>query len=126
DWLHAGKLRFLVQFGHEQRWKGLPDVPTARELVTTSDDKALIELAEVPFLMARPFVAPPGIPQAQAEILKRAFMETHKDPEYLREAAQMKIDVSPMAGDEIAKIIARLAKTPAAVVARYNAILHGK
>jgi tripartite-type tricarboxylate transporter receptor subunit TctC len=126
DFLREGKLRFLVQFGHEQRWKVLPDVPTARELATNADDKALLELAELPFLMARPFVAPPGVPEAQATILKKAFMDAHRDPDYLREAAQMKIDISPLSGDEIAKIVTRIAKTPPDVVARYNAILHSK
>jgi tripartite-type tricarboxylate transporter receptor subunit TctC len=126
DFLREGKLRFLVQFGHEQRWKVLPDVPTARELATNADDKALLELAELPFLMARPFLAPPGVPQEQAAILKTAFMQANADPDYRREAALMKIDVSPLSGDEIAKIVARIAKTPPAVVARYNAILHAK
>jgi tripartite-type tricarboxylate transporter receptor subunit TctC len=126
DWLNAGKLRFLLQFGHEKRWKGLPDVPTARELAKTADDKALLELAELPFLMARPFLAPPGIPQQQADTLKKAFMETHKDPDYLREANLLKIDVSPRSGDEIQSIVARIAQTPPAVVARYNSIIHSK
>ena len=113
-------------FRSEQRWKVLPDVPTARELATNADDKALLELAELPFLMARPFLAPPGVPEAQAAILKKAFMDANRDPDYLREAAQMKIDVSPLSGDDIAKIVARIAKTSPAVVARYNAILHAK
>jgi len=126
DWLNGGKLRFLMQFGHEQRWKGLPDVPTARELAKTADDKALLELAELPFLMARPFAAPPGVPPARATILRKAFMDAHRDRDYLREAATLKIDVSPLGGEEIAKIVARIAKTPPAVVARYNAILHAK
>jgi len=126
DFLREGKLRFLVQFGHEQRWKVLPDVPTARELATNADDKALLELAELPFLMARPFLAPPGVPEAQASILKKAFMDANRDPDYLREAAQMKIDISPLSGDEIAKIVTRIAKTPPDVVARYNTILHSK
>lgn len=126
DWLNAGKLRFLLQFGHETRWKGLPDVPTAREIAKSPEDKALLELAELPFLMARPFMAPPGIPAVAADILKKAFMDAHRDPEYLREAAALKIDVSPMNGDEIAKIVARIAKTPPAVIARYNAILRSK
>jgi tripartite-type tricarboxylate transporter receptor subunit TctC len=126
DWLREGKLRFLIQFGHEKRWKGLPDVPTARELAQTADDKALLELAELPFLMARPFLAPPGVPQAQADVLKRAFMDAHKDADYLREADQLKIDVSPLSGDEIQKVVARIARTPPAVVARYNSILHAK
>jgi tripartite-type tricarboxylate transporter receptor subunit TctC len=126
DWLRDGKLRFLMQFGHEKRWKVLPDVPTARELAKTADDKALLELAELPFLMARPFLAPPGVPEPQASILKKAFMDANADPDYLREAAQMKIDVSPLSGDEIAKIVARIARTPPEVVARYNEILHAK
>ena len=126
DWLNGGKLRFLIQFGHETRWKGLPDVPTARELAKSAEDKALLELAELPFLMARPFMAPPGVPPALAEILKKAFMDAHRDPDYLREASAMKIDVSPLSGDDIAKIVARIAKTPSAVIARYNAILHAK
>jgi tripartite-type tricarboxylate transporter receptor subunit TctC len=126
DWLNSGKLRFLLQFGHETRWKGLPDVPTAREIAPTADDKALLELAELPFLMARPFMAPPGIPTVAADILKKAFMDTHRDPEYLREAAALKIDVSPLDGDAIAKIVARIAKTPPVVVARYNVILRSR
>ena len=126
DFLREGKLRFLVQFGHEQRWKVLPDVPTARELATNAEDKALLELAELPFLMARPFLAPPGVPQPQAAILKQAFMDANRDPDYLREAAQMKIDVSPLSGDEIAQIVTRIARTPPTIVARYNAILHAK
>jgi tripartite-type tricarboxylate transporter receptor subunit TctC len=126
DWLAQGKLRFLMQFGHEKRWRGLPDVPTAREVATTADDKALLELAELPFLMARPFMAPPGVPRAQADALKRAFMDAHRDPDYLREAAALKIDVSPLSGDEIQKIVAGIARTPPAVVARYNTILHAK
>ena len=126
EWLNQGKLRFLMQFGHETRWKGLPDVPTARELAKSAEDKALLELAELPFLMARPFMAPPGIPPALADILKKAFMDAHRDADYLREAAAMKIDVSPLSGDEIAKIVARIAKTSPAVVARYNTILHSR
>jgi len=126
DFLKDGKLRFLVQFGHEKRWKGLPDVPTAREIAKNAGDKALLELAELPFLMARPFLAPPGVPKPQADILKKAFMDAHKDADYLREANQMKIDISPLSGDEIQKIVVRIARTPPAVIARYNAILHSK
>src|SRR3984893_16464406 len=96
DWLERGMLRYLLQFGHETRWKGLPDVPTARELARTPEDKALLALAEMPFLMSRPFIAPPGIPPVQASILTRAFMLAHKDPDYLREAQEMQLDVSPV------------------------------
>jgi tripartite-type tricarboxylate transporter receptor subunit TctC len=121
DWLAEGKLRYLMQLGHATRWRGLPDVPTARELAPTAEDRALIELAEIPFLMSRPFLAPPGIAPAQALILTRAFMQAHQDPDYLREAKEMQLDVSPLAGEEIAKLMMRIAQTPPAVIARYKA-----
>jgi tripartite-type tricarboxylate transporter receptor subunit TctC len=124
DWLERGMLRTLLQFGHATRWKGLPDVPTARELAPTPDDKALLALAETPFLMSRPFFAPPGIPPAQASILAQAFMHTHQDPDYLREAKGMQLDVSPMAGDELQELMIRIARTPPALITRYKAAVN--
>ena len=126
DWYREGKLRMLVQFGHETRWKELPDVPTARELATAADDKALLELAELPFLMARPFMAPPEVPAAQAAILKKGFMDTQKDPDYLREARQLKLDISPRSGDEIQGVVQRIMRTPTPLVTRYKEILNAK
>jgi tripartite-type tricarboxylate transporter receptor subunit TctC len=126
DWFTAGKLRFLVQFGHETRWQGLPDVPTAHELARTAEDRALVELAELPLKMARPFMAPPDLPPARADILKQAFMATQSDPAYLAEAKELQIDVSPLAGDEIARILQRLAQSPPALIQRYKEILASK
>jgi tripartite-type tricarboxylate transporter receptor subunit TctC len=124
DWLERGMLRYLMQFGHATRWRGLPDVPTARELAKTPEDRALLELAEFPFLMSRPFMAPPGIPPAQASILAQAFMLAHKDPDYLREAKEMQLDVSPVAGEEIQKLMIRIAQTPPAVISHYKAAVN--
>jgi tripartite-type tricarboxylate transporter receptor subunit TctC len=124
DWLERGMLRILMQFGHATRWQGLPDVPTARELAPTPDDQALLELAEMPFLMSRPFIAPPGIPPAQAAILTRAFMQAHQDADYLREAKEMQLDVSPMPGDAMQKLMSRIAATPPALIARYKAAVN--
>jgi tripartite-type tricarboxylate transporter receptor subunit TctC len=126
DWLTAGKLRFLVQFGHETRWPGLPDVPTAHELARTPEDRALIELAELPLKMARPFIAPPDLPAARAAILKEAFMATQRDPAYLTDAKDLQVDISPLSGDEIAQVLKRLAQSPPALIQRYKDILAAK
>ena len=53
-------------------------------------------------------------------------MATQSDPVYLKEAKDLQLDISPLSGDEIEKIVARIAKTPLAVIARYNAILGAK
>jgi tripartite-type tricarboxylate transporter receptor subunit TctC len=126
DWLTGGKLRFLVQFGHETRWQGLPDVPTAHELARTPEDQALIELAELPLKMARPFVAPPELPPARAAILKEAFMATQRDPAYLKDASDLQVDISPLAGDELTQLLQRLTRSPPALIQRYKDILAAK
>jgi tripartite-type tricarboxylate transporter receptor subunit TctC len=126
DWLGAGKLRFLVQFGHEARWQGLPDVPTAHQLARTPEEHALIELAELPLKMARPFIAPPDLPPARAAILKEAFMATQRDPAYLMDAKDLQVDISPLSGEEIGQVLKRLAQSPPALIQRYKDILAAK
>jgi tripartite-type tricarboxylate transporter receptor subunit TctC len=126
DWYNAGKLRFLVQFGRLNRLPSLSDVPTARELAKSADDKAFIEFAEVPFRIARPFIAPPKVPVEQATILKRAFMEAQRDPAFLKEAKEMQLDISPLPGDEVHEIVARIAHSDPALIQRYRDVLASK
>ncbi len=125
DQLRNKKLLFLAQFGHEKRWSRLPDTPTARELVKAPDDLAVLELAELPLRVARPYMLPPDVPQARAELLKRAFMDANRDPAYLDEARRLQIDISPLTGDAVQATYGEAAKIPATIIARYKAILAG-
>ena len=125
DQLRSGKLRFLAQFGHEKRWSRLPDTPTARELVKGADDLAILELAELPLRVARPYMAPPDIPADRAGILKKAFMDANRDSAYLEEAKRLQVDISPLPGEAVQATFAEATKIPAAVIARYKAILAG-
>jgi tripartite-type tricarboxylate transporter receptor subunit TctC len=125
DWIKQGRLRFLVQFGRK-RWSGLPDVPTAHELAQSPDDEALIDLAEVPLLLARPYLAPPKIPAAATAILRKAFMATQADPDYLADNEKMKSDVSPLSGEDVQQLVERIGQTSPALVARYKAAVEMK
>jgi tripartite-type tricarboxylate transporter receptor subunit TctC len=126
DWLADGKLRFLVQFGHDTRWGGLPEVPTAHELAVAPEDRALIELAELPLKIARPYIAPPDIPPERGAILKQAFMATQADPAYLKEAHDLQIDISPLSGEDIRQLLQDLGRSPPALIQRYKEILESK
>ena len=77
-----GFIRVMVQYGHAERMKELPDVPTARELTSNPDDLALIKFSEDPLSLGSPFGAPPGVPADRVEILRNAFKKTMEDPEY--------------------------------------------
>jgi len=101
----------------------LPEIPTARELAPTGDALALLELAEQPYTMARPFAAPPETPPDRVQALQDAFLTTHRDPQYLEEAAKLKIDVSPIGGAEMLQTIERIAGASPRSVDRLRKLL---
>ncbi len=106
EWLKPdGGFRVFVQFARATRHPDFPDVPTARELAKNEAARALIELAELPYAMSRPFAAPPDLPPDRAKALQRAFLAVHDDPQYLDDAAKLRVDVSPIGGDGVLRAI---------------------
>jgi tripartite-type tricarboxylate transporter receptor subunit TctC len=122
DLWNRGQLRPLIQFGRTGRLPDLPDVPTGREVATAPGAQALLEFAELPFFMALPFVAPPGVPADRAGALQTAFMAMSKDREFLADAAKLGLDISPIDGAAIGRLLAQAAATPKDVIERFNAI----
>ena len=116
-------VRPLVQFGRTTRLPELADVPTGRELAQSDDARALIAFAELPFFMALPFIAPPGIPADRAKALQDGFSKMVKDPEFIAEAVKLGLDVSPVGPDGLLDLLAKSAATPKDVIAKYNAIV---
>jgi tripartite-type tricarboxylate transporter receptor subunit TctC len=113
DWLKPGSgFHVLVQFARETRHPDFPDVPTARELARNEAARDLIELAELPYRLSRPFAAPPGVPPERAKALQEAFAATNRDPLYLEEAARLNVDISPMSADEVVAALERIEKAP--------------
>src|SRR5437899_10164696 len=102
----------LVQFARITRHPELPAVPTARELALNDAARALIEFAETPLLtMARPFAAPPGVPDDRARALRAAFLAAHRDPQFLAEAERLGLDISPVGAQDVARSIETMART---------------
>ena len=62
--------------------------------------------------MARPFAAPPGIPEDRKAALIAAFDATMKDPEFLAEAKRLDIDVNPVSAKALDQLLAELYATP--------------
>jgi tripartite-type tricarboxylate transporter receptor subunit TctC len=124
-WFRPGSgFNTLLQFAREKRHPELADVPTARELAGDDKARALIAFAETPLLTtARPFAAPPGVPADRAKALQEAFLATHRDPEFLAEAARMGIEISPIGADAMARGIDRLGEAPPSVVAYMKALM---
>src|SRR5688500_1166673 len=113
EWLKPdSNMRVLVQLARATRHPMFPDVPTARELAKDEKAKTLIELAEQSYILSRPFAAPPGVPEDRAKALQAAFMAVHKDPEYLADAAKIRVEVSPVNHDVVMQAINKIANAP--------------
>jgi tripartite-type tricarboxylate transporter receptor subunit TctC len=115
-------VRALMQFARKTRHPDFPDIPTARELAPTEAARALIELAEMPYLFSRPYAAPPDIPKERAMALQKAFMETHADPDYVAEAKKLGLFMSPLSGDDLMTTLEHIAQAPPAQIATLKRI----
>ena len=122
DWLRDKKINVIMQFGLEKSSE-LPDVPLVLDFVKNPEDRQLMELLMGTMAVARPFMAPPGVPEGRATALRRAFDKTMKDEGFLAEAKQLQLDVEPTAGEEAQKIVQAMYATPKAVVERAKKLL---
>ena len=87
----------------------LPKVPLAVNLAKTEEGRHLLQVViHDQSVIFRPFVLPPGTPKKRVEILRNAFAETMRDQEFLAEAKKAKLDIDPMSGEEVQKIVDNL------------------
>jgi tripartite-type tricarboxylate transporter receptor subunit TctC len=100
QWLAEKKISLLVQTGADRN-PGLPDVPRMVDLARNADDAALLALFSTPSTIGRAVVAPPGLPPERLAELRRAFMETLRDPAFLQAAERAKLDLEPLAGEAL-------------------------
>lgn len=126
NWLATKLIRPVIQFGRIDRLPALSDIPTARELARTEEDKALIEFAELPLMIARPFAAPPGVPTERIEMLREAFWKSVTDTAYIEEGTKQKLELTPKNGTDVQAIVNSLASAKPTVIDRYKKALGNK
>jgi tripartite-type tricarboxylate transporter receptor subunit TctC len=117
DWLANKSLNFIVQMSLAKSPE-LPDVPFVMDFAKNDEQRQILKLVLGRQTMGWPFVAPPGIPEDRKQALRRAFDETMADPEFLAEAKQRVLDVNPLNGEGIDKLMTELYQTPHEVIAR--------
>src|SRR5215467_3226026 len=111
------QIRVVLQLGG-QRIAELADVPTVLDVAGSHEQQAILKLVIARQTMARPFVAPPGIPPQRLTALRHAFDATMEDPEFLADANRQGLDVRPMTGTAADALIAEIYATTPEVVRR--------
>jgi tripartite-type tricarboxylate transporter receptor subunit TctC len=72
---------------------------------------------------ARPYVLPPGTPKNRVQILRKAFMDTMKDPDFLADATKARLDLNPLDGAELAKNVKEVFNLDPKLIPRAKEIL---
>jgi tripartite-type tricarboxylate transporter receptor subunit TctC len=124
QWIAARKITVIAQYGFK-RDAELADAPTMLELGRTDADRAALTMMFARTEYGRPYFAPPDVPPARIEALRRAFDATMHDADFMADAAQLQLELSPMRGEEVQALVGKLAQTPPEIVARVRAALEG-
>jgi tripartite-type tricarboxylate transporter receptor subunit TctC len=101
-----------------------PKLPLAIDFAKTEEAKKLIiALVHSVGPTARPYVLPPGTAKDRVQILRRAFMETMKDPEFLADATKAKLDINPLDGAELERNVQEVFNLDKSLIPRAKEIL---
>jgi len=103
-WISDNLIRVIAQVGVE-RDELLPNVPLLTELAETDDARQVLRYISLPVGVGRPYLAPPGVPAERVALLRKAFDATMKDKEYISETDKMALDIRPISGEDLAKVI---------------------
>jgi tripartite-type tricarboxylate transporter receptor subunit TctC len=118
DWIRDKKITLLLQSAL-QNDPELPDVPNALTFAKTDSDRRVIELFLTQKKVARPLIAPPGIPPERLAVLRNAVAALATDREFLADAEKSGLEADPVSGAAVDQIVALIASTPAEVADRY-------
>lgn len=121
--LESGEVSVVVQT-MPKKHQELPNVPLAVDYAKTEDAKRLLKHAvHDTATITRLYFLPPATPKDRVAILRQAFLNTYKDPQFLAEAKKARLDINPVAGQEMEEIVAGLFKMDPKEIARLKQVL---
>jgi len=124
DWVKEHKINILAQLSLAKH-PDLPDVPLIMDFAKTQEQKQILKLIFARQVMGRPYLAPPDLPKERAAALQQAFTDTMKDPDFLAQAKQQKLEINPVSGAEIEKLLQEAYQTPAPIAAKAGKLANG-
>ena len=101
----------------------LPDVPLAVEFARNDEERKILETAFLSYEFGRPYMTTPVIPTDRLAGLRKAFMDTMADKEFLAEAEKAKFEITPVAGEKVAALVEEIYRTTSAADAEKAAAM---
>jgi tripartite-type tricarboxylate transporter receptor subunit TctC len=104
-----GMMRVLAQ----THVKGYPalnamGIPLARDFAKTDEEREVMDLYFSHTTFGRPYLVAPEVPKDRVEALRKAFMATMTDPEFIVEARKAGLDIDAVDGPEVQRLIGKI------------------
>jgi hypothetical protein len=124
DWITDKKINLLLQTGREPNPElAKMGVPSAFKYVPDEADRRAVELIVSQEVFLRSYILPAEVPPALLDELRSAFDATMRDPQFLADAARMRIDISPLPGASVQDLVRKLYATPKEVITRARQLI---
>jgi tripartite-type tricarboxylate transporter receptor subunit TctC len=123
--LRAKQVHVVLQTMQESHAE-LKGVPLAVDYAKTEEGKKLLRIASDLYGKQRLYSLPPQVPEARVRILQKAFIDTLKDPQLLAEAEKAKLEIEPIDGPGIERMVNGLYEIEPAIINRVKQILQAK
>ena len=102
----------------------LPKVPVDVSFSRNEEARKLIRaVIHTAGPTGRPYVLPPGTTKERVQIVREAFMDTMKDPEFLSEAKKASLDINPLDGAELERNVREVFNLDQVLVLKVREIL---
>ncbi|MEK7229229.1 MAG: tripartite tricarboxylate transporter substrate-binding protein [Candidatus Binatota bacterium] len=121
--LETGDVAVMV-LAMPKKHPDLPNVPLAIDYAKGEEGRRLLKYGiHDTAIITRPYFLAPGTPKDRVQLLRKAFSETLNDPAFLAEAKKSNLDIEPVSGEEMEKVVAGLFKLEPGMVARLKDVL---
>ncbi len=122
--VNEGKIRFVLQLGGKPSPE-FPDVPFVLDEARTPEDRQLLDVSMGSLKIGYPYLMGPNVPRERVAAMRKAMMDTFADADFRADAARQTLEVNPVPGEDVQKIVADAYGAPKPVLDRLRAIYRG-
>jgi tripartite-type tricarboxylate transporter receptor subunit TctC len=116
EWIEGNKITPIMRSAPVQPPDLPPNIPYMVDIAPSPRDAQIIGLLTASGQVGRPFIVSTAVPAGRIKILRDAFNQTVKDPQFVAEAAKLRLPVSPKTGEEALKVVEKIYATPEDIV----------
>jgi tripartite-type tricarboxylate transporter receptor subunit TctC len=116
EWVEGAKINPILRSAPIESPDLPPNVPYAADIAPSAREADIIRLLTASGQLGRPFLASSLVPAERIALIRAAFDETVKDPEFIADAAKIRMPVTPKSGAQALRTVQEIYSTPDDIV----------